>query len=523
MWDPNHGGGLAFPTFTRCLVRVSSLYSPQKDFTCLDGSATLPFIYVNDDYCDCDDGSDEPGTPACPNETFHCTNAGHRPLNIPSSRVNDGICDCCDASDEYSSRATCLNNCPELGRAARAEAIKLLELTKLGNTLRLELSKKGRTIKQETQERVRQLEADQQEADSVRKEKETLKRAAEEAESRVLEQYRRVEEEERQRETEKLAFEQFHRLDSNQDGRLETAEITTQTMFDQNKDGAVSEEEVKVTSVRSVEDTCLYRTGQSEDTCLTCLFQLILAGHDSVSWEQFLESSWPVIRPLLQLEKGLFQPPNTEDEPVDQEEEQGDEEEEEEEDQEEEGEDDGKTPSQEEATSTEQPPKYDDETQAIIDEANRAREAYEEADRVSRDVAREIKQLQEALEKDVGEDDEFAPLAGECFELTDTEYTYKLCPFDQVTQRSKSGGVETRLGAWGSWVGPGDNKYHMMLYDRGQSCWNGPQRSTHVRLNCGTESAVTSVSEPNRCEYFMEFSTPGACRLPEVTADHDEL
>nr|CAD7205255.1 unnamed protein product [Timema douglasi] len=256
-------------------VTVSSLYSPQKDFTCLDGSATLPFIYVNDDYCDCDDGSDEPGTPACPNETFHCTNAGHRPLNIPSSRVNDGICgetssfllvvtrllrglsDCCDASDEYSSRATCLNNCPELGRAARAEAIKLLELTKLGNTLRLELSKKGRTIKQETQERVRQLEADQQEADSVREEKETLKRAAEEAESRVLEQYRRVEEEERQRETEKLAFEQFHRLDSNQDGRLETAEITTQTMFDQNKDGAVSEEEVKVTSVRSVEDTCV--------------------------------------------------------------------------------------------------------------------------------------------------------------------------------------------------------------------------------------------------------------------------
>nr|CAD7597091.1 unnamed protein product [Timema genevievae] len=457
-------------------VTGSSLYTPQKDFTCLDGSATLPFIYVNDDYCDCDDGSDEPGTPACPNETFHCTNAGHRPLNIPSSRVNDGICDCCDASDEYNSRATCLNNCPELGRAARAEAIKLLELTKLGNTLRLELSKKGRTIKQETQsislvlnlvlfqERVRQLEADQQEADSVREEKEALKRAAEEVESQVLEQYRRVEEEERQKETEKLAFEQFHRLDSNQDGRLEAAEITTQTMFDQNKDGAVSDEEVK----------------------------LILAGHDSVSWEQFLESSWPVIRPLLQLEKGLFQPPSTEDEPVDQEEEQGDEEEEEEEDQEEEVEDDGKATSQEDTTTTEQPPKYDDETQAIIDEANKAREAYEEADRVSRDVAREIKQLQEALEKD-------------------------------VTQRSKSGGVETRLGAWGSWVGPGDNKYHMMLYDRGQSCWNGPQRSTHVRLNCGTESAVTSVSEPNRCEYFMEFSTPGACRLPEGTVEHDEL
>ena len=28
-------------------------YNPTKDFTCLDGSATIPFSLVNDDYCDC--------------------------------------------------------------------------------------------------------------------------------------------------------------------------------------------------------------------------------------------------------------------------------------------------------------------------------------------------------------------------------------------------------------------------------------------------------------------------------------
>ena len=37
------------------------LYDPSKDFTCLDGSKQLSFSNVNDDYCDCDDGSDEPG------------------------------------------------------------------------------------------------------------------------------------------------------------------------------------------------------------------------------------------------------------------------------------------------------------------------------------------------------------------------------------------------------------------------------------------------------------------------------
>lgn len=53
---------------------------------------------------------------ACPQGQFHCTNAGHKPKNIPSSRVNDGICDCCDASDEYQSHGKCANVCSELGK-----------------------------------------------------------------------------------------------------------------------------------------------------------------------------------------------------------------------------------------------------------------------------------------------------------------------------------------------------------------------------------------------------------------------
>ncbi|KAL1824124.1 hypothetical protein ACET3Z_010902 [Daucus carota] len=78
---------------------------------CKDGSISFSIDRINDDFCDCPDGSDEPGTSACPAGKFYCKNVGSTPRFLFSSRVNDQICDCCDGSDEYDGRMNCPNTC----------------------------------------------------------------------------------------------------------------------------------------------------------------------------------------------------------------------------------------------------------------------------------------------------------------------------------------------------------------------------------------------------------------------------
>lgn len=171
-------------------------------------------------------------------------------------------------------------------------------------------------------------------------------------------------------------------------------------------------------------------------------------------------------------------------------------------------------------------PSYDEETQKLVDQASEARNEFFAAEKAVRDLQSEINNIEDYLGLDFGSEEEYASLQGQCFEYTDHEYIYKLCPFDKTTQKPKSSTVETRLGTWSNWAGPPENIYEVMLFDKGQQCWNGPQRSTKVKVSCGSENKVTSVSEPNRCEYVFEFVTPAACKeIPTENQEdvHDEL
>ena len=62
---------------------------------------------------------------------------------------------------------------------------------------------------------------------------------------------------------------------------VDISELQTQQTFDQNKDGAISDEEAK----------------------------FFLDGKEALNWEEFISTAWPRMQPFLMLDKGLFKPP----------------------------------------------------------------------------------------------------------------------------------------------------------------------------------------------------------------------
>ena len=426
--------------------------------------------------------------------------------NILIDKVGDGICDCCDGSDEWAGKVTCSNTCSELGRAAREAAEARIRVIQEGLNKRQVMVQEARHQLEEKKLRLQEKEAKKLELEALKEEKEKLKEEAEAPEKEALDYYRKIEEEERRKEEEEKeartsaeAASYFTDLDTDQNGEVSISELQARTGLDTNKDGEVTEDEAK----------------------------FFLGDKESFNLETFKEGAFALMKPYLDLEKAQteepteestevppseeFHPPdhpmmtpspedsedlavpdhpmNTPPPPTDIDEDYPEDRDDDEEDYDISDHEEVET----EAKVEEKPEsKYDEVTQRLIEAAEVARKAFNDADRDLRDIEREIKQLSETLEKNYGEDSVFAVLHGKCFEFTDNEYTYKMCPFDFSSQRGKHGGAETRLGSWGEWTGPEEDKYSSMKFTGGQTCWNGPARSSQVFLHCGSDNVLVS-------------------------------
>ncbi|KRY77745.1 Glucosidase 2 subunit beta [Trichinella pseudospiralis] len=532
------------------------LYDPSKNFKCLDGSASISFDWVNDDYCDCQDGSDEPGTAACPNGFFHCVNLAAESKNIHSSWVNDGICDCCDGSDEWLGRVKCPNICVEIGRKMREELERKQAIQREGNAIRNQLVKEAEQMKTEKKSKL----------EAAMAEREAIQASYDQARSKLNLIYNsiikilkiRMKKLQKQRtkpemlnykhgmvkpkffcmriyiifaEAKKLKKEEerkfkasaaFKTLDVNQDGKITTDEMQLRKEFDVDEDGVVSVEEANIflgneTEVEvdhfishiwdSIEHT--YKSEVEEDS------------HDEEKPAAPAEESIAEIDSKLDYRdaeaddldaKELLQDYENEEsleENIGKEEKEF-------------NTDIFDSLPQEELPDDENI-SYSNETQRLIDLAQAARSEFYEIERKVSQLDSDIRDIEDLLNQDFGPEDAFLPLNKQCFEIKDAEYTYKLCLFKDVYQISLNGDHRVHLGNWGRWLEKTGGKLKQ-IYENGMSCWNGPTRSATVIIQCGIENSLLSSSEPSICEYVLTFQSPAACdTLPEHLNQEHEL
>ncbi|KAK3024042.1 hypothetical protein RJ639_042953 [Escallonia herrerae] len=130
-------------------------------------------------------------------------------------------------------------------------------------------------------------------------------------------------------------------------------------------------------------------------------------------------------------------------------------------------------------------------------EAANVRKEYEESSAKLSKIQSKISSLTQKLKQDFGPDEEFYSFYGQCLEIKQNKYVYKICPFKQATQvegHRAGRNLRTHTGS-------------CIL----QVAISAGMGQIEVKLRCGLKNEVTDVGEPSRCEYEALLSTPAVC------------
>ncbi|PWY98421.1 hypothetical protein BCV70DRAFT_201738 [Testicularia cyperi] len=500
----------------------------QLRWKCLDGSHDLAWTAVNDDYCDCPDGSDEPGTSACPNSTFYCHNKGHIPTVIRSSRVDDGICDpeCCDGSDETDGKVSCPNRCEKIGREYRKKMTELENIRRAGGKIRDRYITEARKDKEALEAEIAQLEVQVQ--------------VAIEREQRLKQDLQRAETVDRAVIDAKMRTPLYAKLTAHQAAVKSLAaahtalktELQTLTLllddlakgYNPNyQDMAVKGAVVAYKEWRGVPADTSADELASDNAKLKTLF-------DQGEWgPQRLDE---LVRedPLDIMDGGL-------DGPADRRVASG-------------GDDGGLLFRVHEYLPDVFVPYFEAMVDTLLDvlikaniitDVKRMRpksgsdgdepENVALARKAHTDASSQLSKTRSDLEtrtnklKDMstkyGRQMEFKSLENKCVSKDMGEYTYEYCFFGRAKQIPNNGGGQISLGTFTNWNPRKDREswqdefWTQQIYARGQKCWNGPERSAIVDLVCDVDNALLDVFEAEKCIYSIKVSTPAVCFPPE--------
>jgi protein kinase C substrate 80K-H len=510
---------------------VPNTKGSHQTWTCLDGSKEIAWSAVNDDYCDCQDGSDEPGTSACPNNKFYCRNEGHIGAIIQSSRVNDGLCEkeCCDGSDEPS--GVCPNTCQEVGAEHKKKTEAERKLRKTGSKIRSSYIAYAHKEKKRLEALVADLA---KEIETREKEVERLQDIAERAESLSAAELERKKQSPLYQSllvhhTALNSLQKEHKKHLEREKALGDILTSLRTGYNPNYQDMAVLEAVRgwealaglphINDVRKGDDGGADTTAETskteddiEDEGLWNaekiekeLDQLLRTDHVTLLLEHD-QLVGPASAQSLLLDISAYLP-------------------------------DALLPS------------YYSFRESVLSalsvfgigrgstsdtsaESNRARVALSDAEhslKLTQDEQRTANEdLQDIFDPDgFGPEGEWKKLDGMCLSKDTGEYTYEVCLFDEARQIPNSGGSGFSLGKFSSWnkaARPGELEYYTRQhYTQGAKCWNGPHRSVELVLTCGTENALLTVAELEKCEYQITGTTPALCRPLENEHTKDEL
>jgi protein kinase C substrate 80K-H len=531
-------------------------------FSC-DEKIEIDFARVNDNFCDCPtDGSDEPGTNACSGITpqqkqrgFYCQNHGSKPKLIKSSFVNDNVCDCCDGSDEkFNAKKHCENTCANDGREAMESLREEVRNFEIGvGKKQNEYAKKAKNAKKEAEKEVVRLrkavEQLREEKEKKEAEEEKAKEVFREHEKLKEERDREKEEEERKRrekeeEEEKNRDHHHHHPDDESKEEREMREMEEEMREIEREEAAEKtsgddndereSEEAKKDAVEEREETDEERGRRIAEQWVHGDDNDRSEGEEKEGEEEeeedFIDGDYD----------GHHDPYDEEDDyggedgyypPYDDDSDQGEEQEATKEEEEKVGMfgrmkrmvmGGDKKKAKHEDNKLEEEERALEDARKIKNEASRkaseAREKFEESNTKLSTFNAKIEKLSSTT------DDEttkllVGALSDQCFSTKADKYTYEICLFGQSKQDN-----HVRLGDMKSEITFDDlTGKRFAKFENGEKCWNGPKRSMTVELVCGSKESLFDVQEPSRCEYSSKFTTPIACDEKQLEMKKIEL
>ncbi|TFK74377.1 hypothetical protein BDN72DRAFT_812753 [Pluteus cervinus] len=486
-----------------------SRYAPTGDkWTCLDGIQVIPWRFVNDDSCDCSDGSDEPGTGACPNTTFYCKNEGHIGASISSSRVRDGLCEpqCCDGTDERP--GVCKNTCAEVGALYRKKRDEENKIRKTGSKIRTTYI----AFAQKEKKRLEALiESTTQEIEVKEKEVSRLKDIADRLESlsEAALNYKKESqlyislldysdtlralqnEHKKQLEKQKALGDILDALRTGYNPNYQDMAVLEAVrgweqiaglphINDVGKEDSTTEgENGEEGEAENAEDDEL--TPEEIETSVNRLLRvdhesLLIAHDEHINAQMDDASHMSSVLPKYEELKDTF-------------------------------------------VSWMQTLGLVHRDVDPAGETSRARQEFHDAEnslkRAQEDKKSAEKDLKELFDpRHFGSRGQWKKLDGLCLQKEHGDYTYELCFFQEAKQIPKSGSTFS-LGKFASWKPSSEadqpDFYETQIYNRGARCWNGPERNVILLLSCGTENALLTVTELEKCEYQFTATTPALC------------